>query len=428
MTRHLPDLKRTCADLASYCDFIFADVRGLPLRANLADCLAVQLGPLDRKTHRSAARELALTHDELEGMRQRLNRTYLSQRWHDDDLDQRLDQIARLAVPEPVAWLIDDTGVLKKGEHSPGVHRQYTGTTGKTCNCQVFVSLHQASFQAACPMRTALFLPKAWADDAQRCERAGIPVDARRAVPKTQLALELLDELLQTNASSLPVLADEGYGKSAPWRAALRARGLEYMVCAPARVLAWEASEDFGVPAPGEAGGRPPTRARRPDVEPRALQEWAEELERREAFEWVELSRGRHTTTKGRAAAMRVRTAGHLARPTQEAEPEQWLVVEWAQGDAKPSHYWLSNLGGEVSLEELVELARLRWRIERDYQDLKQEVGLDEYEGRRWVGLNHHLRLCRAAFLYLACRRQVSPPQAARIACVSETTSACGTA
>ena len=400
----------TCSDLSSFCDFVFTDCPGVPLSNNLEHCIEARLVEAKRKTHQPVARKLVQDLDEANGLRQRINRATISTRWTDEMVRERLYEIARHNIPGPVAWMVDDTGIIKKGDKSPGVHRQYCGKAGKTENCQIVVSTHLAGWNSSQPLEANLYLPEIWAEDMPRRREAKIPDDVVFQT-KHQIALAQMDRLLEAGMAAQPVLADSAYGNSWAFRNELRQRKLDYAVAIKSDTSIWRPDEGPDPPAEYSGRGRPPTRQYPGEFEPVSVKEFASELSPKQ-FETFTLRRGRHEPREVRAIVTRVRTA-HRASVGEPPGDEQWLVVVWPPDKDEPTDYFLSNLDRRNNPKRVVELACLRWRVERDYQDMKQETGFEHYEGRGWPGFHHHLTICMAAHAFLASQRKLFPPQTA---------------
>jgi SRSO17 transposase len=305
-------------------------------------------------------------------------------------------------------WIVDDTGFPKQGAHSVGVTRQYCGQLGKQDNCQVAVSLSVANDHASLPVAYRLYLPETWAEDGERRARAGVPGEIGFET-KPEIALA---QLRQAQAEGVPpgvVLGDAGYGVETGFRAAVAGLGLTYVLGVQSSAGLWPPGE-APLPVPPYGGrGRPPARVRRaPGHEPVSAKKLAESLPAR-AWRSVTWREGSRTGLTSRFAAVRVRPA-HRDQRRSEPWPEEWLLVEWPKGAAEPAKYWLSNLPPRTALRELVRTAKARWLIERDYQELKQEIGLGHYEGRGWRGFHHHASLCIAAYGFLVAERCLFPP------------------
>jgi SRSO17 transposase len=329
--------------------------------------------------------------------------------WDDMPVRRRL---ARRMTAEiaPLGWVIDDTGLPKDGRFSPGVARQYCGALGKTANCQVLVSVNAATDRASCPLGWRLFLPAAWDQDAERRARAKIP-DGVRHVPKWQLALDVVDELIAWGLERRVVQADGGYGDITAFRVGLEQRELSYVVQVKGVTSAQPADAVPVTPAYQGRGRRPV--ARYPQA-PMSLRELVLAAGRDAArpVTWREGDRGPLT---GHFVALRVRPANDAQRQGDGVLPERWLLAQWPPGKDEPVKYWLSNLPADTPLARLVALAKLRWRVEHDYRELKQCLGLDHYEGRSYRGLHHHLTCVTVAHAFLTrCRLSRGDPHAAR--------------
>jgi SRSO17 transposase len=322
--------------------------------------------------------------------------------WSDEAV---LAKVRELVLPTieahgPIeAWIIDDTGFRKKGRHSVGVARQYCGEIGKQDNCQVAVSLSLANAWASLPAAFRLYLPKAWAEDGERRRKAKVPEEIGFAT-KPQIALEQIHQACEAGLPRGVVLMDAGYGVDARLRLGVTALGLTYVAGVLPATLVFTPGH---VPAPGHT--RPKSGRRQRHVV--SIKQVALGLPA-EAWEQVEWREGAAEALSGRFARVRACSA-HRHRSLPDRGPE-WLLIEWPDGEAEPTRYWLSTLPEEVGFERMVELTKLRWRIERDYQELKQELGLDHFEGRSWRGLHHHATLCIAAYGFLISERETIPP------------------
>jgi SRSO17 transposase len=322
--------------------------------------------------------------------------------WDPVPVRRRLAERMTAAIG-PAAWVIDDTGFPKFGRHSVGVAPQYCGALGKVANCQVGVSVHAATDQASCPINWRLFLPEEWDHDAERRRKAHLP-DRERHRPKWQLALELLDELAGWDLQAPVVLADAAYGEVAQFRLGLEQRELAYVVQVPGTISVYP--QDVApepVPYTGR-GRRPVPRYRKPRS---SLRELVLEVGEQAAstVAWREGADGQQLHS--RFVALRVRPAGvRLRRAAGGGElPVRWLLAEWPQGEAKPVKYWLANLPETTPLQQLVHLAKLRWRVEHDYRELKDALGLDHFEGRSFKGWHHHVTLVSVAHAFVTLER-----------------------
>ena len=310
---------------------------------------------------------------------------------------------------EPIqAWIIDDTGYPKKGRHSVGVARQYCGQVGKQENCQIAVSLSVATHQASLPVAYRLYLPKDWADDPARRSKAGVPGDVTFQT-KPEIALQ---QMRQARADGVPpgvALADPAYGNDSKFRAGITELEMPYAVGIMPSTMVWRPGEAPLPPAPRSGRGRRATRLRRDKThQPVSVKALALELAA-DAWQQIAWREGSNTVLASRFARLRVRPAHGDAKRSKPAD-EEWLLIEWPEGEAEPDHYWLSTLPADISFECLVDQTKLRWRIERDYLELKQEVGLDHYEGRGWRGFHHHASLCIAAYGFLISETETIPP------------------
>ena len=318
--------------------------------------------------------------------------------------------LAQMERHGPVAaWVVDDSGFPKKGTHSVGVARQYCGTMGKQDNCQVAVTLSLVNPAMSVPCAYRLYLPEAWSEDRGRRRAAAIP-ERIGFQTKPELALAQVDELLVADLPRAPLVADAGYGSATEFRQGITARGLSYAVGIMRETTVWPQG-DSPVPPPRSSGrGRPATRLRRdPEHPPVSVRALARSLDRTswQPVRWREGTKG---AMHSRFALTRVRPAHRDHLRVVPRAPEL-LLMEWPRGEPEPTRYWLSTLAPGIALAELVRLAKIRWRIERDFQELKDEIGLDHYEGRGWRGFHHHGALCIAAYAFLAAERaRLSPP------------------
>jgi SRSO17 transposase len=304
------------------------------------------------------------------------------------------------------AWVVDDTGIVKDGKHSPGVKRQYSGTLGKIGNCQVTVSVHAVGERGSVPLGWSLYLPEEWCDDRERRRKAKIP-DEVCFQTKPELAADLCDEATGWEIPTAPILADCAYGDDTRFRTRLDAQGLAYVLAVSTHVGVYGPETTFAVPERNGAVGRRRSVAR-PDRKPESVRALAERLPKRV---WKTLAC--RTTPAGecvssRFACVRV-VATHPVRTNNLPPREEWLIIEWPQREDAPTDYWLSNLPADTRRERLARLARLRWTIELDYRQLKGELGLDHYEGRSYLGFHHHTALVTCAHAFLTLERLCPP-------------------
>jgi SRSO17 transposase len=306
------------------------------------------------------------------------------------------------------ALIIDDTGMPKKGRHSVGVARQYCGRLGKQDNCQVAVSLSAANDHASLPIAYRLYLPHEWADDPDRRAQAGVP-DEVVFKTKPQIALDHLRAAHAGGINAAVVLADAGYGIDTDFRDGITELGLAYVVGIQSSTSLWPPGMEPLPPEPWRGRGRPPSAIRRDaEHQPISARQLALNLPKN-AWRRVTWREGTNTRLTSRFAAVRVRPA-HRDTHRSTPRPQEWCLIEWPAGEPEPRKYFLSTLPADISRRALVNTAKLRWRIERDYQDLKQELGLGHYEGRGWRGFHHHATLCIAAYGFLISERDAIPP------------------
>jgi len=305
------------------------------------------------------------------------------------------------------AWVIDDTGLPKKGNHSVGVARQYCGALGKQDNCQVAVSLSIVNERLSLPVCYELYLPETWTKDRKRCREAGVP-DEVSFRTKPEIALAQIRQALSDEIPAGVVLADAGYGNSTDFRDAVSALPLLYVVGIQTTTSISLVEESALRSPPGAQAGKASREAATAKSETVRALALRMPRSRYRTVTWRQGARGPMTS---RFLALRVRAAhGERARPRAEGRAAEWLLIEWPTGEKEPTKYFLSTLPDTVSLTDLVRHAKLRWRIERDYEDLKGELGLDHYEGRGWRGFHHHATLCIAAYGYLVAERGLFSP------------------
>lgn len=307
-------------------------------------------------------------------------------------------------LPEAV-YLLDATSFPKQGTHSVGVARQYCGALGKTANCQVAVSVHLGTDTTSVPLTWALYLPESWTGDPARRAKVGIPPTVHHQ-PKTDLALACLDRVRAWGLQPRPVLADSEFGNSWDVRAGLHTRGYPYCVQVEATTVAWPTPPTPPDPLPTTGRGRPRSRPRRDEVPaPESLAGLAQALP---AAAWrpVTWRPGTKGPLTSRFARFPVWCAHGWRRGGPLAPREEMCLVEWPVEEPHPTKYWLADLRGEsVGLRRLVRLAKGRWRIEQDYRELKDELGLDHFEGRSWTGWHHHVTLVSIAYAFLVLER-----------------------
>lgn len=403
-----PAATRLDAYIDRLCSAVGHADRSEPLRAYLTGLLL----PGDRKSVEPMAAIIDPRH--TSARHQSMHHFVSRAPWSADDVLGVARDVALAALERhaPVGgWIIDDTSFPKKGRHSVGVARQYSGVLGKTDNCQVAVTLSLANATMSVPCAVRLYLPKLWADDLPRRRAARVPADIV-FTEKWRLALAQIKRLLAEGMPRAPILADSGYGDVTAFREAITALGLSYAVGVQGQMTVWPPGKAPLPPKRGSGRGRPPTRLRRTARHhPVSVMSFALSLAPAQ-WKMVAWREGTKGAMRSRFARARVRAAHHDQK-LDGPRPEEWLLMEWPEDADAPTKFWLSSAPEGVELDELVGLTKLRWRIERDYEEMKGELGLDHYEGRSWPGFHHHVALCVAAYAFLATERaRLSPPQA----------------
>lgn len=371
-------------------------------------CAGLML-PGERKSVEPMAARVAPT--QVRSAHQRLHHFVADAPWSDAAVlgavrEHVLEAAAqRAGVPEVL--IIDDTGFPKQGKHSVGVARQYCGQLGKQDNCQVAVSLSLANEQFSVPIGYRLYLPKEWSVDRKRREKAKVPEDIEFAT-KPEIAMNLIDEAMAAGLAPKIAVADAGYGVDTAFRHHLTKRGLQYVVGVTSVLSVWPEGTAPLPPAAWSGQGRKPKLLRRDaQHKPVSVKALAMALRPRQ-WKNVTWREGTNLALTSRFAAVRVRCA-HRDYWRSEARAQEWLLIEWPKGEAEPLKYFLSTLPADTPVRELVRVGKLRWRIERDYQELKHEFGLDHFEGRSWRGFHHHATLSIAAYAFLLVERFAYP-------------------
>jgi SRSO17 transposase len=378
-----------------------------PLRAYLVGlCL-----PGERKSIEPMAARVDPRH--VRARHQSLHHFVSNAPWDDEAVlrvarDYVLEQMERHGAV--AAWIVDDTGIPKKGRHSVGVTRQYCGVLGKQDNCQVAVTVTLANEAVSVPAVYRLYVPESWANDRRRRREAGIPEEVTFQT-KWQIALERIAHLRDEGLPLAPVVADAGYGVVTAFRDALTAWGIPYVVGITSETTVWPPGTEPLRPRAYRGLGRPPKLLRRSKSRrPVSIAALAESLPA-SAWQSVTWRQGSRGAMRSRFSFLRLRPAH---RDEMRAHPREveWLIIEWPRGESGPTKCWLSTLPADTPRDQLIRLAKLRWRIERDYEELKQEIGIDHFEGRGWRGFHHHGVLCVAAYAFLAAERaRLSPPE-----------------
>jgi len=368
-----------------------------------------------RKSMQPMAERLGVDH-------QRLQQFITTSPWDVVPVRKALVRLA-IGVIQPQAWVIDDTGQAKEGTASACVARQYSGTMGKIGNCQVAVSVHAVTDKASAPLDWRLFMPLSWDDEAADGAEAAETIRVRRQAckipagehhrPKWQMAIEMLDELAEWGYRPPVVAADAGYGDTTAFRLALHDRNISYVVAVKGSTSAYTADAEPVIAA--YAGrGRPPVPAY--PAPPSSCKDIIGAAGRAAGKE-LTWRKGTKTSPSNKTAALRsrflavrIRPANRdIARADDGSLPQQWLIAEWPTGKAEPTDYWISNLPIDTPIPTLVRLAKIRWRIEHDYRELKTGVGLNHFEGRSWTGWHHHATLATAAHVFLTWLRLTNP-------------------
>ena len=320
--------------------------------------------------------------------------------------------VAERVAPEieVEAWVLDDTGFPKDGKDSPGVKRQYSGTLGKRGNCQIGVSVHAVGGRGTVPLGWALYLPEDWCEDQQRRRKAKIP-DEVAFKTKPELGVELIERAAGWDVPKAPVLGDHAYGENTWLRDRLEQAGCEYLLSVGPSTKVFAQGTVFAVPPKKPKATRGPIRPQ-PDRKPEPIGELISRLGTNSAQMVTFRDGPGGEPVTSRFIFARVHAAHHWRedqrkwREGAEVPPrEEWLIAEWPEGHEQPSDYWISNLPADTEPERLTRLARMRWKMELDYKQLKGELGLDHYEGRSWLGWHHHTALVSAAHGFLALER-----------------------
>jgi SRSO17 transposase len=365
--------------------------------------------PGERKSIEPMAARLDAHH--VQPMRQSLHHLVAKAPWSDQTL---LDEVRNRVLPAMqkqgpvVAWIVDDTGFPKKGRHSVGVTRQYCGQVGKQENCRIAVSLSLATWDSSLPIAYRLYLPKEWVEDAKRRKKAEVPKEIEFQT-KPEIALDQIRTAAAAQVARGVVLADAAYGINTEFREGITQLELQYVVGVQSSLTVWEPGKQPLSAKPRGKMGRPPRLLQRTaDHQPVSVKQLAMSLSS-SAFQAITWREGTERKLRSRFAAVRVRPAH---RDYEKAEPhaEEWLLIEWPRSEAEPTKYWLSTMPQHTSLKTLVKMAKHRWIIERDYQELKQELGLGHFEGRNWRGFHHHATLCIAAYGFLVAERNRFSP------------------
>lgn len=363
-------------------------------RASYAMYAMGLFGDGERKSMEPIAAKACGSAEDIDALHQRLGHFITDSKWSDHAVRRTA---ARYAIDEMVkqgpveAWIIDDTGFLKQGKHSVGVKRQYTGSAGKVANCQIGVSLSVSTRTEHVATDFELYLPKEWAEDPERRKEARIPEEVRFAT-KPELALRMLGRAQADGVPKGPVLADEGYGNNGAFRAGVRALGLHYAVGINSTTTVWVVDRKGGL----------------------GLVKWTpKEIAKalgKKRFRRTTWREGTNERLSAKFAARRVVVGHDDGRPPSERE-EQWLLMEWRDGEVEPAHFYLLTLPKETSRKRMVRVVKERYRTERAYEDLKNELGLDHFEGRRFSGWHHHVSVALSCYAFIVAEKcRAFPP------------------
>jgi len=350
-------------------------------RASFALYAMGLLSSAERKSVEPLAAQACPDPTKMDAAHQRLLHFVGVSNWSDREVRREAALYALKAMTERdsvEAWIVDDTGFIKQGKHSVGVQRQYTGSAGKVTNCQVGVSLVVATQTDQVPIDFELYLPKTWTSDPLRREETHIPADIRFKT-KPDLALDMIKRAILDGIPKGVVLGDSGYGSSGDFRRELRALGLRYIVGANPLTKV-----------------QPVDQSSTPEGDPMSLRDLAATLDAQGAFRRCTWRAGTKTDLSARFAMQRVRPS---------ADEEVWLLIEWRDDETEPANYFFASFPRTIAKKELVRIAMQRWRIERTYEDLKGELGLDHYEGRSYPGWNHHVTIALCCYAFVVAER-----------------------
>jgi SRSO17 transposase len=402
------EVERLRDDLAEFTAEVFASLTRSGWRERAGWYLRGLMIDGRRESIQPMAARLTGVHE------QALNHFVTNSPWDVAPVRARIADLVDAAVA-PVAWAVDDTGLLKCGTASPCVARQYTGTAGKVTNCQIAVSLSMVTDTASCPVDWRLFVPESWdpaspkaaVDVHQRRRKAGIDEEVGHR-EKWRLALDMIDELIGWGRRPPLIVADSGYADNAEFRHGLTQRGLPYVVQVSGDLNAYPAETQRTTIAHSGVGRPPQLRYRDPVATlTKLVTALGPDAARRVAWR----SGSRHRADRPRPMSsrfvfLRVRPASRVLQRAYRGQdlPEAWLIAEWPPA-AEPIKYWLSTLPENTPKRTLVRCAKLRWRIEHDYREVKTGLGLDHYEGRTWQGWHHHVTLISAAHAFLTLQR-----------------------
>ncbi len=323
--------------------------------------------------------------------------------WDWKPIGERLSRRMTAELEPPAAGVIDDTGFPQQGEHSVGVARQYSGTLGKTGNCQIAVSLHHVGAQGSAALNWRWYLPESWTKDRKRRAEAGIPrqIEFQR---KGELAIEMVDEVRHWGLADRIVVADAGYGDATEFRNALETRQLAYAVGISSQLGAWAKPPKIYIPD-YSGRGAPARRYQYGQQRPSSVRDLALPSKGWKKVRWREGSKG---WLESRFLAFRVQPS-HGFVDGEPPQKEVGLLVQWPEEEKEPTQYFFCDLPPTLSLRRLVRIAKSRWKMEQDYLPFKEELGLDHYEGRNWAGWHHHVSMVMMAHAFLTLERLRTP-------------------
>src|SRR5262252_5137098 len=394
---------------AAYMDGLASAAGHEDRHAPLKEYCKGLLLPGERKSIEPMAARLDPHHTQR--TRQSLHHLVAKAPWNDEVM---LEQVRQHVLPTMqkrgpvVAWIVDDTGFPKKGKHSVGVTRQYCGQVGKQENCRVAVSLSVANWSSSLPVAYRLYLPQEWTEDTERRKKAEIPGEVAFQT-KPEIALDQIRAAVAAELDRGVVLTDAAYGMNTDFRDELTKLELQYVVGVQSSTTVWAPGTQPLPAKPRGKMGRPPRLLQRStDHQPVSVKQLAMSLPAN-SFREITWREGTNRKLQSRFAAVRVRPA-HRDHERSEPRAEEWLLVEWPRAEKEPTKYWISTLPPATSLKALVKTAKHRWIIERDYEELKQELGLGHFEGRNWRGFHHHATLCLAAYGFLVAERNRFSP------------------
>ena len=356
------------------------------------------LGEGERKSIEPIAARACADPKKMDALHQRLLHFMVDSKWSDRDVRREAAQYVVTAMSEQLpidVSIIDDTGFLKQGKHSVGVQRQYTGSAGKITNCQIGVSLSVATRTEHAPIDFELYLPECWASDPERRKEAKIP-DHVQFKTKPELALDMLRRAAADGIPLGVVLADSAYGTSGTFREGIRALDLHYAVGVSPQTTV------YLLDSQGRRRG-----------EAVSVRKLADQIHERGGFRRCTWRKGTKEDLSARFALRRVVTADDGASPPGEREL-LWLLIEWRDGEPEPANYFLSSLPAPMTKKQLVRTVMQRWRTERVYEDLKGELGLDHFEGRRFPGWHHHVSVALCCYAFIVAERVRHFPPSAR--------------